>query len=150
MHPDVSIDKIGYMMNRLGGDDEITVDDLEAFITKVFVCSFEQEHGFEAALVRELLNARDDLIAFESEDDTSPDHIDRDKVEGLYLQYQKDMYAQAGFDPGYAEESVSWPEALPLDAAWDKKMLRTLARKEVAHHLVVVDQLREEMAKRTE
>ena len=112
MHRDVTLDKIGYMMDRIGGSDEITADDLESMIHKVFVGSFELEHGFEADLIRELVNARACLI-------------------------EQD-----------AEESASWPDVLPLHANWDTKVLRELARKEVAHHLVVCDQIRAEMAKR--
>lgn len=147
MNSAVSLDKIGYMMNKLGGDDELSVDDLEEMIVKVFVSSFEQEHGFEADLVRALLTARRDLLSAESEDDEDPVLVDRDDVENKYLKFQVDMYVSAGFDKGYAEESASWPDALPLDGDWDEKFLREIARKEVAHHLVVIDQIRAEMAK---
>lgn len=147
MNSAVSLDKIGYMMNKLGGDDELSVDDLEEMIVKVFVSSFEQEHGFEAALVRALLAARLDLINADDEDDGWLTLIPREEVENKYLQFQRDMYVSAGFDPGYAEESASWPDSLPLDGDWDAKFLREIARKEVAHHLVVIDQIRAEMAK---
>lgn len=147
MNSAVSLDKIGYMMNKLGGDDELSVDDLEEMIVKVFVSSFEQEHGFEADLVRALLAARRDLLSAESEDDEDPVLVDRNDVENKYLKFQRDMYVSAGFDPGYAEESASWPDALPLDGDWDEKFLREIARKEVAHHLVVIDQIRAEMEK---
>lgn len=150
MNPSVSLDKIGYMMNKLGGDDELCVDDLEEMIVKVFVSSFEQEHGFEAALVRALLAARCDLMAAEAEDDDGPPLVPREDVENKYLKFQRDMYVSAGFDPGYAEESASWPDALPLDGDWDEKFLRELARKEVAHHLIVLDQIRAEMEKKTD
>lgn len=145
MNSGVSLDKIGYMMNKLGGDDELSVDDLESMIVKVFVSSFEYEHGFEAALIRALLSARYDLMASESDDDEEPRLVPSEEVENKYLKFQREMYVSAGFDPGYAEESVSWPDALPLNGDWDVKLLREMARKEVAHHLVVIDQIREEM-----
>lgn len=148
MHRDVTLDKIGYMMNKLGGDDELSVDDLESMIIKVFVSSFEYEHGFEAALIRELLHARYDLINHESEDDIDLDIIPDNKVEGYYLQCQSEMYQQAGYSKDYADESASWPDALPLNGDWDKKFLRDIARKEIAHHLVVMEQIRAEMEKR--
>ena len=151
MNSGVSLDKIGYMMNKLGGDDELSVDDLESMIVKVFVSSFEQEHGFEADLVRALLAARHVLL---SDDYTSDDDIEEElplippgEVEAKYLKFQVDMYVSAGFDKGYAEESASWPDALPLNGDWDEKFLREMARKEVAHHLVVLDQIRAEMEK---
>lgn len=147
MNSAVSLDKIGYMMNKLGGDDELSVDDLESMIVKVFVSSFEQEHGFEAALVRELLSARHDLMASEADDDKEPALVPPEDVETKYLKFQRDMYVSAGFDPGYAEESASWPDALPLNGDWDEKFLREMARKEVAHHLIVLDQIRAEMKK---
>lgn len=151
MNSGVSLDKIGYMMNKLGGDDELSVDDLEEMIVKVFVSSFEYEHGFEAALIRALLAARHDLMASEYTSDDDVDEelplVAREEVENKYLKFQRDMYVSAGFDPGYAEESASWPDALPLDGDWDEKFLRDMARKEVAHHLVVLDQIRAEMAK---
>lgn len=147
MNSAVSLDKIGYMMNKLGGDDELSVEDLEEMIVKVFVSSFEQEHGFEAALVRALLAARYDLMAAEAEDDEEPTLVPPEQVESKYLKFQVDMYVSAGFDKGYAEESASWPDALPLNGDWDAKFLREMARKEVAHHMVVLDQIRAEMEK---
>lgn len=147
MNSAVSLDKIGYMMNKLGGDDELSVDDLESMIVKVFVSSFEQEHGFEADLVRALLAARHDLMAADA--DEEPALVPPEEVENKYLKAQRDMYVSAGYDPGYAEESASWPDALPLSGDWDEKFLREMARKEVAHHLVVLDQIRAEMSKKT-
>lgn len=150
MHQNVTLDKISYMMDRLGGSDEITADDLESIIHKVFVSSFELEHGFEAALIRELVNARADIIEADAEDDNTPEYLSAKDAENYYLKSQIEMYKQAGYAQGYAEESAAWPDALPLHANWDCKFLRELARKEVAHHLVVLEQIREEIAKRTE
>lgn len=150
MNSAVSLDKIGYMMNKLGGDDELSVDDLEEMIVKVFVSSFEQEHGFEADLVRALLSARHDLMAAEADDDEEPALVPPEEVEIKYLKFQRDMYVSAGYAPDYAEESASWPDALPLNGDWDAKFLREMARKEVAHHLVVLDQIRAEFEKRVD
>lgn len=151
MHRDVTLEKIGYLMNRMGGEAELSVDDLDSMIIKVFVSSFEYEHGFEAALIRELLAARHNLMAAEYTSDDDIDEelplIPREDVENKYLKFQRDMYVSAGFDPGYAEESASWPDTLPLDGDWDEKFLRDIARKEVAHHLVVLEQIRAEAAK---
>ena len=148
MHRDVTLDKIGYMMNRMGGDDELSVDDLESMIIKVFVSSFEYAHGFEAALIRELLAARYDLINHAAEDDNELETLAAKEAEQYYLQCQSEMYQQAGCHKDYADESASWPDELPLHAQWDKKFLRDIARKEVAHHLVVMDQIRTEMEQR--
>ena len=148
MNSAVSLDKIGYMINKLGGDDELSVDDLEEMIVKVFVSSFEQEHGFEAALVRALLAARHDLIAAEADDDEEPALVPPKEVETKYLKFQSDMYVSAGYTKEYGDESASWPDALPLNGDWDADFLKQLARKEVAHHLVVMDQVRAEMEKR--
>lgn len=149
MNSAVSLDKIEYMMNRLGGDDELSVADLESMIIKVFVSSFEQEHGFEADLVRALLAARHNLLVDEytSDDDIEKELplIARKDVENKYLKFQSEMYVTAGCDPAYAEESASWPDSLPLDGDWDKDFLRAMARKAVAHHLVVTDQIRAAM-----
>lgn len=159
MKPDntnTTIDKIEYMMNRLGGDDEVTADDLESMIIKVFVASFDYEHGFEAELIGALVNARRELLIHENEDDDDDKYAVDDSgltaewAEKWYLECQKKMYMQAGCNEGYAEESASWPNTLPLRADWDKDFLRTLARKEVAHHLVVMDQIRAEMSKKAE
>ena len=149
MHRDVTLDKIGYMMDRLGGDDELSADDLESMIIKVFVASFEFEHGFEASLIRALVDARWQLLCHENtSDDDDPPTLSSDEAEKWYLKCQKEMYMQAGCHEGYAEESASWPDALPLIADWDADLLRQLARKEVAHHLVVMEQIRAEMEKR--
>lgn len=148
MSNNVSLDKIAYMMDRMGGDDELTADDLESMIVKVFVASFEFEHGFEANLIEALVDARYDLLQHENDSDDDAPTISGDEAEQWYLKCQSDMYKQAGCDAGYAEESASWPDALPLRANWDKDILKMLARKEVAHHLVVMDQIREEMKKR--
>lgn len=148
MHRDVTLDKIGYMMGRMGGDDELSVDDLESLIIKVFVSSFEYAHGFEAALIQELLAARYALMDFEAEDENEIETIDGAEAEQYYLKCQAQMYQQAGCTKEYAEESASWPDELPLHAQWDKKFLREMARKEIAHHLVVMDQIRAEMEKR--
>ena len=150
MNSAVSLDKIGYMMNKLGGDDELSVDDLEEMIVKVFVSSFEQEHGFEADLVRALLAARYALLSAEAEDDEEIALVPSEEVETKYLKYQSDMYVSAGYDRSYADESASWPDALPRNGDWDAKFLREIARKEVAHHLVVLDQIRAEVQKRAE
>jgi len=150
MHRDVSLEKIGYMMNRLGGDDELNADDVEEMIIKVFVSSFEYEHGFEAELITALLTARRDLLAHETDDDHDPVELSAEEAEKWYYACQSKMYMQAGYSKEYADESTSWPEALPLRAAWDKKILGDLARKEVAHHLVVLDQIRAEMAKKND
>jgi hypothetical protein len=147
MHRDVTLEKIGYMMNRLGGDDEITVDDLETMVIKVFVSSFELEHGFEAALIQELVNARHIMLSEDDETD-EPETLSAEEAEQYYCACQTEMYVQAGCAREYGEESASWPDALPLRADWDKKFLRELARKEVAHHLVVIEQIRAEMEKR--
>lgn len=142
-----TIDKIEYMMNRLGGDDEVTADDLESMIIKVFVASFDYEHGFESDLIRALLAARHVLRQHADDDENEPELLDRKDVEAWYLQCQQDMYVQAGYSKDYAAESASWPDALPLDGDWDKNFLRAMARKETAHHLVTIDQIREEMRK---
>lgn len=148
MHRDVTIDKIGYLMDRMGGDDELTAEDLESLIIKVFVASFEYEHGFEAELIKSLVAARYVLMCHENtSDDDDPPTLTRDDTEKWYVKCQRDMYVQAGYHEGYAEESASWPDALPLDGDWDKQFLKTLARKEVAHHLVVIEQIRAEMEK---
>lgn len=57
------------------------------------------------------------------------------------------MYVAAGCPENYADESASWPESLPLEADWDAELLEMLARKEVARHLVTMDQIRTEMEK---
>ena len=149
MNRNVTLDKIGYMMDRMG-DCEVTVDDMEELIVKTFVASFEFEHGFEADLIQALLAARHDIMAAETDEEEMPVLLDKEHAEKLYLQYQKDMYMQTGCNESYAEESSSWPDALPLNADWDADFLKTLARKEVAHHLVVMDQIRAEFEKRVE
>ena len=148
MHRDVTLDKITYMMDRMGGNDEVTVDDMEELIVKTFVSSFELEHGFEADLIRGLLAARYHIMEADTDDEEMPPLLDKAAAEQHYLQCQKEMYMQIGHNESYAEESSSWPDALPLQADWDAEFLKTLARKEVAHNLVVMDQIREEMEKR--
>jgi hypothetical protein len=144
-----TIDKIAYMMDRMSGDDELTADDMEAMIIKVFVASFEYEHGFEADLIAALVNARYVLLCDENtSDDDDPPTLTAAEAEAWYVACQKKMYMETGANESYAEESASWPDTLPLRADWDKDFLRTLARKEVAHHLVVIDQIRAEMEKR--
>jgi hypothetical protein len=137
------------MMDRMGGNDEVTVDDMEELIVKTFVSSFELEHGFEADLIRALLAARYHILNGEAADEEEmPAMLDKTAAEQHYLKCQKEMYMQIGHAEAYAEESSSWPDALPLNADWDAKFLKTLARKEVAHHLVVMEQIRAEMEKR--
>ena len=149
MHRDVTLDKISYMMDRMGGDDELTADDLESMIHKVFTASFEYEHGFEADLIKALVNARHVLLCHENtSDDDDPATMSAEEAEKWYVLCQKKMYMKAGCEDGYAEESSSWPDALPLHADWDDELLEQLARKEVAHHLVVMEQIRHEMEKR--
>lgn len=148
MNRDITLDKIGYMLDRLGGNDELTVDDLEELINKVFVASFDFEYGFEADLIRALVDARYHLLDYDNQDDESIPTLDKADAENWYLKCQKEMYMQAGCEEGYAEESSSWPDVLPLNANWDADFLKTLARKEVAHHFVVMEQVRAEMEKR--
>jgi hypothetical protein len=148
MNNDVTLDKIAYMMDRMSGNDEVTADDMEEMIVKTFVSSFEFEHGFEADLIRALLEARYRIMDNETDDEEMPPLLDKKAAEQYYLQCQKEMYMQIGHHEAYAEESSSWPDALPLQADWDAEFLKTLARKEVAHHLVVLAQIREEMEKR--
>ena len=95
MHRDVSLEKIGYMMNRLGGDDELNADDVEEMIIKVFVSSFEYEHGFEAELITALLTARRDLLAHETDDDHDPVELSAEEAEKWYYACQSKMYMQA-------------------------------------------------------
>ena len=83
----------------------------------------------------------------ETDEEEMPELLDKKAAEQYYLQCQKEMYMQVGHTEPYAEESSSWPDALPLQADWDAEFLKTLARKEVAHHLVVMDQIRAEMEK---
>lgn len=148
MNRDVTLDKIGYMMDRLGGNDELTADDLEELINKVFVASFDFEYGFEADLIAALVDARHTLLDYDNQDDESIPTLNKTEAENWYVKCQKEMYMQAGHEEGYAEESSSWPDVLPLNANWDAAFLKTLARKEVAHHFVVMDQIRAEMEKR--
>lgn len=149
MNRAVTEEKIGYMMSRLGGDDEVTADDMESMILKVFTASFEYEHGFEADLIKALVDARHVLLCHEeTSDDDEPETLDDKEAEKWYVQCQKQMYMQAGCAEGYAEESSSWPHTLPLRADWDAELLKQLARREVAHHLVVMEQIRAEMEKR--
>ena len=149
MNREVTLEKIGYMMDRIGGDDELTADDLESLINKVFVASFEYEHGFEADLIRALVDARWNLLCHENESDADdPPTISGEEAEKWYIECQIEMYKQAGTDERYAEESASWPDSLPLHADWDVDLLKALARKEVAHHLVVMEEIRREMEKR--
>jgi hypothetical protein len=149
MSRDVTLDKIGYLMDRMG-DCEVTADDMEEMIVKVFVASFECEHGFEPELIKALLTARYQILEADHDEDDMPALLDKEHAEKYYLQCQKDMYVQNGCNEGYAEESSSWPDVLPLQADWDANFLKTLARKEVAHHLVVMDQIRAEFEKRVE
>ena len=148
MHREVTLDKIGYMMGRMSGDDEINADDLEALIIKTFVASFDFEYGFEADLIAALVDARYQLLDYDNQDDESVPTLDKAEAEKWYVECQKQMYMQAGCEEGYAEESSSWPDTLPLRASWDAELLKQLARKEVAHHLVVMEQIRAEMEKR--
>jgi hypothetical protein len=147
MNRDVTLEKIGYMMNRLG-DTEITAEDMEEMIVKVFVASFEYEYGFEADLIAALLKARTALIEFEADDEVETPELDAKQAEEWYLECQMKMYQQAGDSKEWAAENAYWPDSLPVNAAWDKDILKTLARKEVAHHLVVREQIRAEMEKR--
>jgi hypothetical protein len=152
MSDNITLDKIAYMMNRVGGDDELTAADLEDMIVKVFVASFEFEHGFEANLIGALVDARRELMQHENDEDDDKYAIDDETTtaawaEKWYVKCQSDMYKQAGYDESYADESASWPDTLPLRADWDKDLLKMLARKEVAHHLVVLEQIRREMEK---
>lgn len=147
MQRDVTIEKISYMMDRLG-DTEVTAADMEEMITKIFVASFEYEYGFEADVIRALLGARHTLLSYEDDTEDEIPTLDAKEAETWYLECQTKMYLEIGCTASYAEESSSWPDALPLHADWDKKFLRAMARKEVAHHLVVMDQIRAEMEKR--
>lgn len=147
---DATLDKITYMLDRLGGDDEVSVDDLESMINKVFVASFEYEYGFEANLIEALVDARNNIFEHENEDDDTPESLSGNAAEQWYRECQVKMYKQAGYAEDYAEESTMWPDALPLNAAWPRELLQRLARKEVAHHFVVLDQIRREMAKHKE
>ena len=149
MNREVTLEKIGYMMDRLGGDDELDADDMESMINKVFVASFEYEHGFEADLIRALVDARYNLLCHENtSDDDDPPTLSGNEAEQWFLKCQVEMYKQAGCDERYSEESASWPDSLPLNADWDVDLLKALARKDVAHHLVVMEQIRAEMEKR--
>lgn len=148
MNREVTLDKIGYMLDRLGGNDEITADDFEEMINKVFVASFDFEYGFEAELIQALVDARYTLLDYDNQDDAAIPTLSGTDAESWYLKCQKEMYMQAGCEEGYAEESSSWPDTLPLRANWDAELLKTLARKEVAHHFVVMEQVRAEMEKR--
>lgn len=147
MNRDVTLDKIEYLMHR-AGDDDLHSDDLEEMIFKTFISSFEFEHGFEADLIRALVHARAQLREAESVHDDEPIYLTKEEVESVYCEHQAAMYQQAGYDKEYADESVSWPDALPLDADWDRPLLCRLARQEVAHHLVVMEQIRHEMTLR--
>lgn len=144
---DVTLDKIGYMMSRMSGDDELVAEDLEAMIRKVFTASFEYEHGFEADLIKALVAARHNLLCHEGDGDDDPATISGEEAEKWYVLCQKKMYMKAGCAEGYAEESSSWPDSLPLNVDWDAELLEQLARTEVAHHLVVMEQIRREMEK---
>lgn len=146
MNRDVTLDKISYMMARMSGDDEISADDLESMINKVFVASFEYEHGFEADLIKALVDARYVLLCHENDDE--PHTLSGKEAEKWYVLCQKKMYMKAGCEDGYADEASAWPDALPLNADWDAELLEQLARTEVAHHLVVMEQIRQEMEKR--
>lgn len=149
MHREVTLDKIGYLMARMSGDDELSAEDLESMIHKVFTAGFEYEHGFEADLIKALVDARYVLLCHEgTSDDDDPETLSSEEAEKWYLTCQKKMYMKAGCSDSYAEESASWPESLPLNADWDDELLEQLARKEVAHHLVVMEQIRAEMEKR--
>jgi len=151
MQQNVTLEKIQYMMDRVAGNDKITPDDLESMIRKVFIASFEYEHGFEASLIQALVDARHVLLCHENtSDDDDPPTLSSDKAEKWYLKCQKEMYLHAGCDESYAEESASWPDALPLIADWDTQLLKDLSRAEVAHHLVVLEQLRREYAHKQE
>jgi hypothetical protein len=147
-HRDVSLAKIGYMMSRIGGDDELTPDDLETLINKVFVASFEYEHGFEADLIKALVDARYVLRCHDGTGNDDPATLSGEEAEKWYLNCQKRLYMKAGCNDSYAEESASWPDSLPLNADWDDELLEQLANTEVAHHLVVMEQIRAEMEKR--
>lgn len=148
MDREATIDKISYMMDRMSGNDEVTADDMESMIIKVFTASFEYEHGFEADLIKALVDARHVLLCHdETSDDDEPETLDAKEAEKWYVLCQKKMYMKAGYADSYAEESASWPESLPLHADWDAELLEQLARREVAHHFVVMEQIRAEMEK---
>jgi hypothetical protein len=146
MHREVTVEKIGYMLDRLAGCD-LTAEDLETMIHKVFIASFEFEHGFEEELIQALVNARYVLLNQENNADEDTAILSGEDAEKWYCECQIKMYMQSGCEKGYAEESSSWPEILPLRADWDAVLLKDLACKEVAHHLVVMDQIRAEMEK---
>lgn len=147
MHREVILDKIGYMMGQLGDSDELSLDDLENLIHKTFMSSLEFDHGFEADLIRALVDARYALKNYDNTDDEDASILAGVAAEDCYVACQKNMYVAAGCPENYADESASWPESLPLEADWDAELLEMLARKEVARHLVTMDQIRTEMEK---
>lgn len=144
---DVTLDKISYMMDRMTGNDELTADDLETLIHKTFASSFEFEYGFEPELIAALVDARYAIRNQDNNEDEDATVLAGTDAENWYLACQKKMYMKAGCAESYAEESASWPDSLPLHADWDAELLEQLARKAVAHHLVVMEQVRREMEK---
>jgi hypothetical protein len=130
--------------------DPVTEETIASLIRRSFAsCDFSDSDCTE--IISHLVEAHYAyrMAAAISEDEKNDDGwetvvvaVQNDKAEECYRDAYVAAYKEAGASEEYANESMYWPDSLPLNAPWDSDLLAELARFQVGHELVSMDYAR--------
>lgn len=134
--------KLAYLMRH---DNEFDPEHMREIIYDLFAGSFENDCGSTDEIIDTLCMA---IFKYRcaTEDDLDVERVfieDKKLAECYFCDQVEKILIGHGFAKEDAKEYASWPETLPVDAAWEKEVLRELALIQAGHDLVVRDQLKQ-------
>lgn len=130
--------------------DPVTPETIANLIRRSFA-STDFDDGDRAEIIKHLVEAHYAycIAAAVQEDEKDDDGwetvvpmVQFDKAEDCYRAAYVAAYKEAGATEEYANESMYWPDSLPMRSPWDPKLLAELARFQVGHELVSMDYTR--------
>jgi hypothetical protein len=130
--------------------DPVTPETIASLIRRSFA-SNDFDDGDLATIMSHLVEAHYEcrLVTAVQEDEKDDDGwetvvpvVQFDKAEDCYRVAYVAAYKEAGATEEYANESMYWPDSLPMQSPWDPYLLAELARFQVGHELVSMDYAR--------
>ena len=134
--------KLAYLMRH---DNEFDPEHMREIIYDLFAGSFENDCGSTDEIISALCLAIFKYRCAAEEDlDTEKVFVENAReAEKYFCDCVKKILAANQFHADSLDDYAVWPETLPVDAVWEKEVLRELALIQAGHDLVVRDQLKQ-------
>ena len=130
--------------------DPVTEETIASLIRRSFAGG-DFDDGHDAGIISHLVEAHYACrLATAAQEDEKDDDgtetvvlmVQFDKAEDCYRDAYVAAYKESGASEEYANESMYWPDSLPMRSPWDPELLAELARFQVGHELVSMDYAR--------